>query len=156
MVSAAAAMLVQLGNGNSALSTDPVSLSTTNRQGNLIRNAERVEVIKAALMAGALRSTSGNVAAPDITDYRATVGNQTSNGLDRRFGAGQLNIANSYHIIAAGEKTACRTAAPAVAGRLRGRLRPQIWRGPGTNNDVRLTIFRFRHGCNFTFALYGT
>jgi len=104
MVSAAAALLVQVGHDNPALSTDPVSQSTTNRAGGLIRNAERAEVIKAALMAGALRSTSGNVAAPDITDYRATAGNQTTNGLDRRFGAGQLNIANSYHILAAGEK----------------------------------------------------
>ena len=104
MVASAAALLVQVGHGNAALSTDPAEQFTTNRVGGVVRNAERVEVIKAALMAGASRSTTGNVAAPNITDYRVAPANRTSNGLDKRYGAGQLNISNSYHIIAAGEK----------------------------------------------------
>jgi hypothetical protein len=104
IVSAAAALLIETAHANPGLSTDPVTQSTTSRAGAVIYNAERAAVIKAALMAGALRTTSGNVAAPDITDYREAVGNQTANGLDRRFGAGQVNIANSYRIIVAGEQ----------------------------------------------------
>jgi hypothetical protein len=54
-------------------------------------------------MAGADRWTS-NTTDDDITDYRVNVADQTANGLDRRFGAGQLNIYHSYHIVAAGEQ----------------------------------------------------
>jgi len=104
IVAAAATLLVETGHGNAALSTDPVSQSVTSRAGSLVRNAERSEVVKAVLMAGALRSTTGNVAAPDLTDYRVAPVNQTSNGLDRRFGAGQLNVLNSHRILLAGEK----------------------------------------------------
>jgi hypothetical protein len=38
-----------------------------------------------------------------IRDYRRRGAHQTENGLDRRFGAGQVNVYNSYHILAAGE-----------------------------------------------------
>lgn len=104
-VSAAAALLVELGHGNPALSTDPVSVSMTNRAGAVVRNAERSEVIKAALMAGADRVTHNTAPNPtNVSFYRGTVGNQTANGLDRRYGAGQLNIRNSYWIIAGGEQ----------------------------------------------------
>ncbi len=103
VVASAAALLVDLGHNNPGLSTDPVSTSTTNRNGDTIRNAERAEVIKAALMAGAQRVTS-NTTPADITDFRALPANQSDNGLDTRFGAGQLNIQNSFHIIAAGEQ----------------------------------------------------
>jgi hypothetical protein len=156
VVSAAAALLVQFGNANPALSTDPVSQSTTNRAGNLIRNAERSEVIKAALMAGALRATSGNVAAPDITDYRVAAGNQTTNGLDRRFGAGQLNIANSYHIIAAGERNSLQdSAAGGGQAGLRGFDYDRRFGGAtGTNNDVATYYFPVQAtDAQFTFAL---
>lgn len=95
----AAALLVQTGKA-AALSTDPVQQYTTNRDGTQIRNAERPEVVKAALMAGALRCpvTSG------VTDYRVAPENQSANGLDKRFGAGQVNVYHSYRIIAAGEQ----------------------------------------------------
>ncbi len=102
-VGSAAALLIEVANSNPALSTDPAGISTTNRSGNTIYNAERAEVIKAALMTGADRETS-NSTSTDITDYRVAAADQTVNGLDRRFGAGQLNIYNSYHIIAAGEQ----------------------------------------------------
>ncbi|MDP6414897.1 MAG: hypothetical protein QGG54_07720 [Gammaproteobacteria bacterium] len=102
-VASATALLIDAAHGNPAWSTDPVSTSTTNRNGDTIYNAERVEVIKAALMTGADRATSNSTSA-DITDYRVDVADQTVNGLDRRFGAGQLNIYNSYHAIAAGEQ----------------------------------------------------
>jgi hypothetical protein len=58
------------------------------------------DVIKAALMAGADRSTDNGVSA-NIDDYRGKAEFRTGNGLDRRYGAGQINIANSYAIISA-------------------------------------------------------
>jgi hypothetical protein len=69
----------------------------------VVRNAARSEVIKAALMAGASRTTS-NTSTSDITDYRTIVANQSGNGLDVRFGAGQINLQNSYGIITGGEQ----------------------------------------------------
>ncbi len=60
-------------------------------------------------MAGADRvtnnSTNPDLNTPkDITDYRVDPANQSANGLDVRFGAGQLNIYNSFHILTAGEQ----------------------------------------------------
>jgi hypothetical protein len=101
-VAAAIAVLVQVGR-NPSLSTDPVALSTTNQDGETIFNAERSEVIKAALMAGADRFTQNTSTTDNIVDYRASA-YQTENGLDGRYGAGQVNIYNSYHMIAAGEQ----------------------------------------------------
>jgi hypothetical protein len=103
VVASAAALLVEVGHNNPGLSTDSIAKSTTNRNGDVIYNAERSEVIKAALMAGADRLTN-NASGANITDYRASPVNQTANGLDSRFGAGQVNVFNSYHIIAAGEQ----------------------------------------------------
>jgi hypothetical protein len=96
MVSSAAALLVQVGHqGGNTLSTDPSVPFTTNRNGDTIYNAERSEVVKAALMAGASRT-----ATQLATNYTVN----TANGLNNVYGAGQLNIYNSYHIIAAGEQ----------------------------------------------------
>ncbi len=103
VVASAAALLVSVGHANPGLSTDPVVTSTSNRNGDIIYNAERSEVVKAALMAGADRQTH-NTSGADITDYRLAPANRSDNGLDTRFGAGQLNISNSYHIISAGEQ----------------------------------------------------
>ncbi len=102
-VAAAVAILVEWGHANAGLSTDPVSQPVTNRAGATVRNAERSEVIRAAILAGASRQTR-NTVAPDITDYRLLAANQTANGLDARFGAGQLNVLNSYLVINAGEQ----------------------------------------------------
>ncbi|BBO68376.1 hypothetical protein DSCA_23060 [Desulfosarcina alkanivorans] len=99
IVASAAALLVQTGQ-DAALSTDPSEQSTQNRDGDAITNAERSEVIKAALLAGADRVTRNTWSADQIADYRQ----DGDNGLDRRFGAGQVNITNSHHIIAAGEQ----------------------------------------------------
>jgi hypothetical protein len=52
-------------------------------------------------------SSSGNLAI-----YRDGAGNQTANGLDRRYGAGQLNVRNSYYIIAGGEQGSSEDGAP--------------------------------------------
>ncbi len=102
-ISSAATLLVSAGNADPSLSTDPAQTFTINRAGGTVYNAERSEVIRAALMAGASRATS-NTTGFDITDYRVNVADQTSNGLDRRFGAGQLDIHNSYRIISSGEQ----------------------------------------------------
>ena len=103
VVAAAAGILVDTGAGDPLLSTDPVEQQTQNRNGDIIYNSGRSEVIKAALMAGADRSTH-NTNNGEITDYRYDISNRTENGLDNRYGAGQLNIYNSYHIIAYGEQ----------------------------------------------------
>lgn len=102
-VSSAAALLMSVAQANPSLSNG----STTNRENDVVWNAERSEVIKAALMAGAERATNnmhpiGNPA--NLVEYRVDPANQTDNGLDKRYGAGQLNIYNSYHVIAAGEQ----------------------------------------------------
>ena len=108
VVAAAAALLVEVGHGDPGLSRDPVLRRTANRNGDTIYNAERSEVVKAALMAGADRVTrnteviGGNPI--DIEDYRKDSAHRSPNGLDRRYGAGQVNIGNSYHIIAGGEQ----------------------------------------------------
>lgn len=100
VVAAASALLIETAHNELSLSTDPQATTTENRAGDAIYNAERSEVIKAILMAGAERNDSAN----NITDYRSSTTTQTNNGLDSRFGAGQLNIANSYHILVAGEQ----------------------------------------------------
>ena len=108
VVAAAASLLIELGHGSPALSTDRIDQHTANRNGETVYNAERSEVIKAALMAGADRETRNTEVIGDnpvdIKDYRAKPDHQAANGLDRRYGAGQLNIKNSYHILAGGEK----------------------------------------------------
>lgn len=109
VIAAAAALLVEVGHSIPLLSTDPAVISTSSRAGNIIYNAERSEVVKAVLMAGADRitdnSTNPDPTTPkDITDYRIDPANQSANGLDVRFGAGQVNIYNSFHILTAGEQ----------------------------------------------------
>jgi hypothetical protein len=60
-------------------------------------------VIKAAIMAGADRWTN-NISTPsNITDY-GDPAYATANGLDTRYGAGQVDVYISYHIIAAGQQ----------------------------------------------------
>jgi hypothetical protein len=100
VVSAAAALLVQTGHqGGLTLSEG----STTINGVGTVYNAERSETIKAVLMAGADRETANTSTTADITDYRSA-GHETANGLDSRYGAGQVNIYNSYHILAGGEQ----------------------------------------------------
>lgn len=102
-IASAVAMLAQAGHDNPAWSNDPVSTGMTNRAGILVRNAERSEVLKAALMAGADRVTHDSTST-DLLNYRSSIADQTGNGLDRRYGAGQLNVHNSYWILAGGEQ----------------------------------------------------
>ena len=102
LAASAVALLVETG-GDSTLSRDPVEPHTTDRDGALILNAQRSEVVKASLMAGANRVTH-NGSFANIADYRLSPQNRSPNGLDKRFGAGQLDLYHSYHIIAAGEQ----------------------------------------------------
>jgi hypothetical protein len=100
VVSAAATLLVQTGHqGGLSLSEGSTAVSGV----GTVYNAERSETIKAALMAGADRQTANTSTTNDITDYRSA-GHETANGLDNRYGAGQVNIFNSYHILAGGEQ----------------------------------------------------
>jgi len=102
-VASAAALLMHTARLDPTLSNG----STTNRNGDTILNAELPEVIKAALMAGADRATNNTHPAEDpidIVGYRVDPVDRTDNGLDRRYGAGQLNIYNSYHMIVGGEQ----------------------------------------------------
>jgi hypothetical protein len=117
-IASAVAMLVQAGHDNAAWSSDPVTTSMSNRAGVLVRNAERSEVIKAVLMAGADRVTHDSTSI-DLLNYRGSSADRTSNGLDRRYGAGQLNVRNSYWILASGEQgsTEDGNAASAVTSR---------------------------------------
>jgi hypothetical protein len=92
MVSAVTALLLETAQDGS-LSNG----SFTNRT-RTIYHAEASEVIKAVLMAGADRAVD-NVIGDDLTDYAI----DTSNNLDLDFGAGQVNVFNSYNILAAGE-----------------------------------------------------
>ena len=95
VVAAASALLVQVGQSNPGLSRDPLVNSTQNRLGDTIYNADRSEVVKAALMAGASRTATQLTRGYTVN---------TANGLNSTLGAGQLNISNSYNIIAAGEQ----------------------------------------------------
>ncbi|NNF67798.1 MAG: hypothetical protein HKM98_09855 [Gammaproteobacteria bacterium] len=68
-----------------------------------IYDAGRSEVIRAVLMAGADRETD-NSTHGNIKAYRADAENRSTNGLDKRFGAGQLNVYHSWQILQAGEQ----------------------------------------------------
>lgn len=98
VVSAAAAMLVEQAHNAAQGSVSVIS------NGDAIFNGERSEVVKAVIMAGADRITSNISIIEGIDDYRTDVANQTANGLDSRYGAGQLNVYNNYQIMAAGEQ----------------------------------------------------
>ncbi|QDT01620.1 S8 family serine peptidase [Adhaeretor mobilis] len=93
MVSASVALLLETGQDGS-LSNGMI----TNRT-RVINHAETSEVIKAVLMAGADRKID-NARGDDLTDYVV----DTTNNLDIQYGAGQVNIFNSYNILAGGEQ----------------------------------------------------
>ncbi|MDZ4819541.1 MAG: S8 family serine peptidase, partial [Planctomycetota bacterium] len=101
MISAAAATLIGVGHSQPALSQNQFYKSP--RTGEIIYHAETSEVIKAALLAGASRqafNSDGSI----IYGYRGAASTESDNGLDTRYGAGQVNLQNSYFILAAGEQ----------------------------------------------------
>ncbi len=87
------------------------------RTGGTVFHAETSEVVRAALMAGASRQTANSFPAlGDVVDYGKGPDGLTANGLDLRYGAGQLNVRDSYRILAAGECDSAEDDGPAVAG----------------------------------------
>lgn len=117
VVASAAVLLIAAGHETLGLSTDSNIPSTNNRNGDLIYNAERSEVLKAALMSGADRFTQ-NTNTGDIWDYRASTDSCTANGLDRRYGAGQLNVYNASRLLLLVNRTALKTMRTVRAGSL--------------------------------------
>jgi hypothetical protein len=99
LVASTAALLIDLAHDHPALSNG-TRLTSAGRNNRTITNAESSEVIRAALMAGANRQA--------ITDAANgfTYAASSTNGLDTRFGAGQLDVYQSYHVISAGEHDA--------------------------------------------------
>lgn len=66
-------------------------------------------------MAGADRATTNVTTRANSTDYRRA-GHETTNGLDSRYGAGQLNIFNnSYRILAGGEQPSAQPGGDDIA-----------------------------------------
>ena len=102
VISAAAALLVETADANPAFSLNR-SHANASRANQTIYDGATSEAIKAILMAGASRIAINQQT--DDTYTLATVSATTPdpNGLDYRFGAGVLNIYNSYHILASGE-----------------------------------------------------
>lgn len=98
VISAAVAMLIEQAH------TAAQGASTIISNGDSIYNGERAEVVKAIIMAGADRATENTSASTQIIDYRADPSNQMTNGLDKRYGAGQVNVFNNYHIMEGGEQ----------------------------------------------------
>jgi len=98
VVSAAVAILLEQANNAAQGATTVIA------NGDVIYNGERSEVVKAIVMAGADRKTSNTATTAQILDYREDALTQTDNGLDSRYGAGQLNVYNNYQIMAAGEQ----------------------------------------------------
>ena len=146
VVASAIALLVELAQNNPGLSNDPRENFTTNRNNNKIYNASRSEVIKAALMAGADRHTHNSTKLKDeklndIVDYRIEPNFRTDNGLDIRYGAGQLNIYNSYKIISAGEQNSAQDRAVN-----QGEIAPRGFDyhpAFGSKTDTTLAIYKF-------------
>ena len=104
-ISSAVSLLIETGrDGGLTLSNGSVTSRNANPTGppniQTIYHAETVEVIRAALMAGANRQAVTN---DDNNGFNDVYVVNTTNGLNDRYGAGQLDIYNAYHILAAGE-----------------------------------------------------
>lgn len=138
-VASVAALLVGVGHADPLLSRG----ATANRRGDKIFNAERTEIIKAVLLAGADRVTR-NASGVDIVGYRVNGSNRTANGLDRRYGAGQLNIHNSYRILLAGEQDSAEDHASGGRMGLAGFDHDESFGGLGDSN--RQATYRFSTG----------
>ncbi|QNN24867.1 hypothetical protein HED60_22160 [Planctomycetales bacterium ZRK34] len=149
MVSSVAVALVQFAHENPSLSLDRTSV-TVNRAGLTIYQAETSEAIKAMLMAGAERRTynqATTASTTEISDYRDSTSNQKSNGLDRRYGAGQVNIFHSYQMIAAGQTDSVQDGGSGAAGTY-GYDYDEHFGGDNSSNTVASYTFTARPGAN--------
>jgi hypothetical protein len=110
IVAAAAALLVQAGHSGAArLSTGSSKIGGI----GTVYDAERALTVKAVLMAAARRATNNTSTPSNISGYGAG-GNATGNGLDARYGAGQLDVLAAWQVLAAGEQPG--TASPGSSG----------------------------------------
>jgi hypothetical protein len=140
-VAAAAALLAGVARDRPALARDPVTRGTATRAAGRVTNAGRAEVIRAVLMAGASRRTPAGQA-PGITDYRVSPVHRTANGLDRRFGAGQLDVDASLRILVAGEQDSQQDAGAgsATVARLGFDYDPAFGGAGGSNAGARYAL----------------
>jgi autotransporter-associated beta strand protein len=106
MVSSAAALLIDASRQHGVGSMNPwstvdysVRYEASPGEFYKVNAGDTSEVIRAALMAGADR-VFFNSDGTKSQSYRGIFANQSDNGLDRRYGAGQLNVRNSYDVIA--------------------------------------------------------
>ncbi len=109
------------------------------------------EVIKAALLAGARRAVA-NSDGSAISDYRAAPEHFTANGLDRRYGAGQVDIETSHALVAAGPQSSLEDGGHDI-GPIGYHYDAQFGGGAGSN---RIATYAFTTGINvdrFTAAL---
>ena len=109
VISATAAMLIE--QAHTAAQGETTEISNC----DVIYHGERSEVVKAVMMAGADRKTNNVSHIGQIVDYRSSA-YQSSNGLDTRFGAGQVNVYNNYQIIAAGEQNSQQDGGKGTVG----------------------------------------
>ncbi|MCQ8129087.1 hypothetical protein [Methylomonas rivi] len=148
LVSAAAALLIETAhNAAASLSNGSVDIAGA----GTVYNAERSETIKAALMAGADRVTDNSSTSANITDYRSA-GHTSANGLDDRFGAGQLNILHSYQIVAGGEQDSLEDGGSGAIG-AHGFDYDAAFGGRQGSNNVATYLFDAAEDLNFTASL---
>ena len=102
VVAAASALLVELGHTVPDLSNGFVTPSRF--PGTTIYHAETSEAVKAMLLAGASRLAFNSTDGSALVDYREEPSRQSNNGLDKRFGAGQVNVYNSVSMLMQGEQ----------------------------------------------------
>ncbi len=120
LVGSAAALLIDASRAHGPTSGTPwstisydVRYETSPGVNYKVYAGDTSEVIRAALMAGADR-TFFNSDGVKALDYRGTAAFQSPNGLDRRYGAGQLNVRNSYDVLAGMQHAVVDQANPNV------------------------------------------
>ncbi len=128
VVSGSTAMLIEQAR---TIAEGPVAVISN---GDTIYNGERSEVIKAIMMAGADRATQNFHTTAQITDYRTDAVNQTQNGLDGRFGAGQLNIYTNYQIMETGQQSSMQDGGVATVDWLGWDYDASFGGAQGSNN----------------------
>ncbi len=129
VASAAAALLLETADTNPGLSNGSYVAG-----GRTVQHAASSEVIKATLMAGASRD--------NIAGYTVN----TANGLNSVVGAGQLDIFNSYYILAAGEQESEQVAPGALIDLFGFDYEPSF-------DDNQTATYRFNYASQVTASL---
>ena len=143
---AAAALLVQTGHaGALTLSRG----SATVKGIGTVYDAERAITVRAVLMAGASRATNNTSTTANVSGY-ASGAYASANGLDTRYGAGQLDILTSYQILAAGEQRGSASAGSSGAIGARGFDYLGAFGGSGASATG--NVYRFTASANAQLA----